>query len=194
MGAGVPRDVADARPLDLDDVGPQVAEHHAGEGAGEHPRQVEDSHAFERSHGDLLVSSLDGSLASGVGASNASQLRCVVAGSTARRPRKVESMNGRNCSDKSEGRGPARWKPTRTAPLLPCRALANQFTEKRDPCEDRYQPDRRRWNNRSQPCHSTPVKFGVISPTAHPALPWSGTLTRTPAPDEPRQWRCERAR
>ncbi len=42
-GAG---DVAVGRPLDLDHVGAEVAQHHGGVGPGEHPREVEDLDVF----------------------------------------------------------------------------------------------------------------------------------------------------
>ena len=48
--------VAGARPLDLDDVGPEVGQHHRGQGSGEDARQVEDAHALERRR--VLASSI----------------------------------------------------------------------------------------------------------------------------------------
>jgi hypothetical protein len=46
--------VAETGPLDLQDVGAEVGQHHAAVGAGEHPGQVQDAHAAERSGGGLL--------------------------------------------------------------------------------------------------------------------------------------------
>jgi hypothetical protein len=42
--------VADPWLLDLDDVGAEIRQQHAGDATGHHPRQIEDPHAAQRFH------------------------------------------------------------------------------------------------------------------------------------------------
>jgi hypothetical protein len=51
VGRPGPRLVAAARVLDLDDVGTQIGQQHAAEGASQHPGQVEHADTFERERG-----------------------------------------------------------------------------------------------------------------------------------------------